>query len=223
MLNTAFLVFLIALAAYAQQMGRTTRYWDCCKPSCAWHGKAFVSSPVLTCDAGGTKLTDPNDHSGCDGGASFSCADTSPFAVSDLLAYGFAATSLAGGSESSWCCACYELTFLSTSLANSGKKMVIQATNTGADLGLNQFDLQIPGGGVGIFTQGCPAQFSDWNGGAQYGGVSSRLECDNLPEDVRRGCYFRFDWFEGADNPAISFKEVSCPSELTAISGCLRL
>lgn len=42
----------------------------------------------------------------------------------------------------------YRLTFTSTSIA--GKKMIIQATNTGADLGEGQFDLAIPGGGVGI-------------------------------------------------------------------------
>ena len=34
---------------------------------------------------------------------------------------------------------------------------------------------------VGIFTQGCPAQYGSWNGGQTYGGVGSREECDNLP------------------------------------------
>ena len=38
------------------------------------------------------------------------------------------------------------LTFTSTSIA--GKKMIVQATNTGADLASGQFDLAIPGGGV---------------------------------------------------------------------------
>jgi hypothetical protein len=45
----------------------------------------------------------------------------------------------------------------------AGKKMVVQATNTGGDLGENHFDLLIPGGGVGIFN-GCPAQYGSWNG-----------------------------------------------------------
>lgn len=40
------------------------------------------------------------------------------------------------------------LTFTSTSIA--GKKMIVQATNTGGDLSEGQFDLAIPGGGVGI-------------------------------------------------------------------------
>ena len=49
----------------------------------------------------------------------------------------------------------HRLTFTSTSIA--GKKMIVQATNTGADLAQGQFDLAIPGGGVGI----CTLQFQD--------------------------------------------------------------
>ncbi|CAF4848432.1 unnamed protein product, partial [Rotaria sp. Silwood2] len=29
--------------------GVTTRYWDCCKASCGWTGKASVTNPVKTC------------------------------------------------------------------------------------------------------------------------------------------------------------------------------
>ncbi|KAK7460431.1 Endoglucanase 5A [Stygiomarasmius scandens] len=211
---------LLALGVTAQTTGVTTRYWDCCKPSCAWTGKASVSQPVLTCDASGNTLTDPDVTSGCDGGTAFTCANNSPFAVDDNTAYGFAAVSIAGSSESAWCCACYELTFTDGPVA--GKKLTVQATNTGGDLGSNQFDLLIPGGGVGIFTQGCPAQFGSWNGGQQYGGVSSRDECSQLPAALVAGCQFRFDWFMGADNPGVTFQEVTCPSELTSISGCTR-
>jgi hypothetical protein len=69
------------------------------------------------------------------------CSSQQPWAVSDTLAYGFAATNIAGGTEATWCCACYELTFASTSI--SGKKMIVQSTNTGGDLGSNQFDLAV--------------------------------------------------------------------------------
>jgi hypothetical protein len=69
------------------------------------------------------------------------CSDQSPWAVSDSLSYGYAATNIAGGTEASWCCACYELTF--TSGAASGKQMIVQATNTGGDLSGNQFDLAV--------------------------------------------------------------------------------
>ena len=36
------IVFLIGLAslANADTAGTSTRYWDCCKPSCSWPGKA---------------------------------------------------------------------------------------------------------------------------------------------------------------------------------------
>lgn len=76
-------------------------------------------------------------------------------AISSTLSYGYAAVKLAGKQESDWCCACYELTFTSGPVA--GKKMVVQATNTGGDLGDNHFDLAIPGGGVGQFN-GCTSQ-----------------------------------------------------------------
>ncbi|KAH8822753.1 glycoside hydrolase family 45 protein [Flagelloscypha sp. PMI_526] len=216
------LVLATAIALVgAQSTGQTTRYWDCCKPSCAWSGKASVTKPVLTCDKAGNTLTSPDVKSGCDGGTAFTCVNNQPWAVNDTLSYGFAAVKLSGGTEASWCCACYELTFTSGAIA--GKKLVVQATNTGGDLGNNHFDLLMPGGGVGIFTQGCPAQFGSWNGGAQYGGVSSRAECDNLPSSVRSGCYWRFDWFQNTDNPSVSFTQVTCPTALTSISGCTRL
>lgn len=83
------------------------------------------------------------------------CNDNQPWEVNDNLSYGFAAASIAGKTEEGWCCSCYELTF--TSGAVEGKKMVVQVTNTGGDLGSNHFDLQIPGGGVGIFN-GCQSQ-----------------------------------------------------------------
>jgi hypothetical protein len=118
--------------------GKTTRYWDCCKPSCSWSGKASVSASVTTCDKNDQPLSDMNAASGCNGGPAFMCSSQSPWIVSDDLAYGFAAVNIAGGTENSWCCACYELTFTSGSIA--GKKMIVQATNTGGDLGDNQFD-----------------------------------------------------------------------------------
>ena len=96
----------VALGVSAQQSGQTTRYWDCCKPSCAWSGKAAVSAPVLTCDKNDNPISAAT-QSGCNGGGAFACSNNSPFAINDNLAYGFAATAINGGSESSWCCACY--------------------------------------------------------------------------------------------------------------------
>jgi hypothetical protein len=140
---TTLLAVLPAMAmAQASGTGQTTRYWDCCKPSCAWPGKGS-STPVGTCDKSDNPLNDGGaTKSGCDsGGSAFMCSSHSPWAVNDDLAYGWAAVNIAGSSESQWCCACYELTF--TSGPVSGKKMIVQATNTGGDLGNNHFDIAV--------------------------------------------------------------------------------
>lgn len=110
------------------------------------------------------------------------------------------------------------LTFNSGPVA--GKTMVVQSTNTGGDLGSNHFDLQIPGGGVGIFD-GCSPQFGGLPG-ERYGGVSARSSCDSFPAPLKPGCLFRFDWFKNADNPTFTFKQVQCPAELVARTGCRR-
>ncbi|TFK99666.1 RlpA-like double-psi beta-barrel-protein domain-containing protein-containing protein [Pterulicium gracile] len=193
---------------------------DCCKPSCSWSGKADVNTPVRTCNRQGTLLTDPNAVSGCDGGDSFTCTNMSPWIVDDNTAYGFAAVNIAGGNERTWCCECYELAFTSGPVA--GKKMIVQATNTGGDLGHNHFDIMMPGGGLGWFTHGCPAQFGSWDGGAQYGGVANRDQCYQLPCALVKGCLWRFDWFQNADNPSVNFKQVTCPTAITNVSGCTR-
>ncbi|KAK2756166.1 hypothetical protein FQN54_005574 [Arachnomyces sp. PD_36] len=209
-----------SVAAQASGSGTTTRYWDCCKPSCSWSGKADVSAPVGTCDIDDNPLSDPDADSGCEGGPAYMCSDNSPWAVDADLAYGYAAVSVAGGDESTWCCSCFELTF--TSGPVSGKKMVVQAVNTGADLGSNQFDIAIPGGGVGIFD-GCSTQWEEPEGGwgAQYGGISTNT-CSSFPEPLSPGCAWRFDWFQNADNPSVDFTQVQCPSEITAKTGCTR-
>ncbi|KAM0367827.1 hypothetical protein ACHAPZ_009306 [Fusarium culmorum] len=213
------LVGPLAVSA-ASGSGHSTRYWDCCKPSCSWSGKAKVSAPALTCDKKDNPITNLNAVNGCEsGGSAFACTNYSPWAVNDDLAYGFTATKLAGGTEASWCCACYALTF--TTGPVKGKKMIVQSTNTGGDLGDNHFDLMMPGGGVGIFD-GCTSEFGKPLGGAQYGGISSRSQCDSFPELLKDGCHWRFDWFKNADNPDFTFEQVQCPKELLAISGCKR-
>ncbi|KAK9415333.1 putative Glycoside hydrolase family 45 protein [Seiridium unicorne] len=210
---------LYAGARAASGTGTSTRYFDCCKASCSWSGKASVSQPVLSCDKNDSVLSDPDTKSGCDGGTAFTCSDNSPWAVNDQLAYGFAATTISGGTESSWCCACYKLTFTSGSVA--GKTMVVQSTNTGGDLGSNQFDLLIPGGGVGLYD-GCLVEYGTSLPGAQYGGISSQSDCASFPQNLQAGCNWRFDWFENADNPGLTFEQVQCPDEIVAKSGCLR-
>jgi hypothetical protein len=71
--------------------GITTRYWDCCKASCAWNGKASVTSPVETCASDGTTQVDANAQSGCNGGPAYMCNNQQPWSVNSTLSYGYAA------------------------------------------------------------------------------------------------------------------------------------
>ncbi|CAG9829972.1 unnamed protein product [Diabrotica balteata] len=201
--------------------GTTTRYWDCCKPSCSW--KANIKTPnmvpVASCDKSGINKLAADVKSGCDGGKAYMCNSQQPWAVNSTLAYGFGAASFTSGVDVNLCCACFLLSF-TDKIAN--KKMIVQVTNTGADLGRNHFDIALPGGGVGIFTQGCHDQWNaPWSGwGDQYGGVHNRGECNTLPANLQAGCYFRFDFYQNADNPKMNFQQVKCPAEIVAKSGC---
>ncbi|MFP2933121.1 hypothetical protein ACLESO_49830 [Pyxidicoccus sp. 3LG] len=201
--------------------GKTTRYWDCCKGSGSWPGKASVTAPVRACAKDGVTALNSSIQSGCNGGQSFACNSHQPWAVSPNLSYGFAAANLAGKLESDTSCACYELKF--TSGPVTGKTFVAQVVSVGGDLGANHFDLLIPGGGVGLFN-GCQSQ---WNApadgwGARYGGISTRSQCSQLPKQLQPGCMWRFDWFQNADNPNMTFRRIKCPTALTDKSGCKR-
>ena len=208
------------LASADSGTGTTTRYWDCCKPSCAWNDLSTlgISSSVKSCDANDQPLSTNTDQSACAGGTAYMCSDQSPWQVTDDLAYGFAAVS----SSNAACCQCYELTFTGSS-AVAGKKMVVQATNTGNDVGSTQFDLAMPGGGFGQFD----ACTKEWNAtsavwGAQYGGPATDT-CSQFPCALQPGCGFRWGaFFQGSDNPTVSWQTVACPKEITDKSGCVR-
>lgn len=99
--------------------------------------------------------------------------------------------------------------------------MVVQITNTGADLGKNQFDLALPGAGVGYYN-GCERQFhSPHDGwGRRYGGVSTKAECNQLPRALQAGCRWRFEFLKGVPIPDVKFTEVECPAAIINISKC---
>ena len=126
------------LTAAQSGSGTTTRYWDCCKPSCAWNNVVGVTKPVTSCDANDNPLTSASIQSGCAGGTAYMCSDQSPWKVTDDLAYGFAAVS---ANNAPACCSCYQLSF--TSGVIKGKKMIVQATNTGYDVASTQFDIAV--------------------------------------------------------------------------------
>jgi hypothetical protein len=186
------------------------------------------NAPVRTCSGGltGTTLPDLNARSGCEsGGASYTCINQQPWVVNSTFAYGFAAAKIQSQAEKDWCCACYELRFTSGPAALRTKRMIVQVTNTGGDLGDNHFDLAIPGGGFGIFD-GCTKQFPGTpvaNWGMRYGGVSNGTACDGLPAPLVAGCKVRFDWGLGMDNPNVIFRRVTCPAVLYNRTGCKRM
>lgn len=200
--------------------GWASRYWDCCKPACGWSS--------TSCGKNGTSQDGGN--SACQGGSAFMCYDFAPWAVSDTLAYGFAAAS---GSNYS-CGRCYQFTFTGEGSASSssikGKSMVVQILNTGGDVAESQFDLLIPGGGVGMFNA-CSNQWGSADLGEKYGGFALackndktciKNKCDTVfagKPDLMAGCDWYLNWFGGADNPKFSYKEITCPDAIKQKSG----
>jgi hypothetical protein len=98
------LVLLFLGLGGLSEAGKSTRYWDCCKPSCSWVGKAaYRTNPVKTCKKDGRTIErNLGAQSGCGGGPAFMCASQQPWAVNDRLAYGFAAAKIRGKSERDW-------------------------------------------------------------------------------------------------------------------------
>lgn len=114
--------------------GTTSRYWDCCKPSCSWPNKAGVSQPVRSCDKYNAVITDQTIENGCDTrspDAAFTCTDNSPWIIDRDLSFGFAATTIAGANESAWCCACYKYVFLQMLLSQG--RMLDSERETNSD------------------------------------------------------------------------------------------
>lgn len=199
--------------------GFATRYWDCCQPHCSqFNGHR--------CQQDGTSSTG-DTNSSCNGGGSFACYDEAPRAVSDCLSYGHFAKANPN------CGGCYRIQFTGTGHHNAndpgsklikGKQMIVKVTNTGGDVAGNQFDLMIPGGGVGQFNA-CSRQWGTSDLGAQYGGFLSnctgshsakkdcvRQNCMKIPAGkARDGCLWFVDWFEVADNPNFTSQQTDCP------------
>jgi len=165
-----------------------------------------------------------------------------PQVASDTLAYAFAAFNGAS------CGTCFQLTFTGKSNDGTadmgsqqicGKSIIVQVVNTGG-LQSGQFDLLIPGGGVGA-NNACSTQWKASGSalGVQYGGVM--LQCEqqdnynysmypactlsacqalfpNTPA-MATGCEFIINWMKGANNPSVKYTQVSCPSQLSSMSG----
>jgi len=243
--HLSLLLFTTAFAQTSWTTGTwTTGYWDCCKPSCSWPNKGNVNQPVAACDTTtGNILQDSNAASACEGGNSASCPNNQPFLVNANLAMGFAAAAVSGdhgltGDDN--CGQCYELRFIDQIHTPDnwggahpdlvGKTMIVQLTNIGYDVnGEHSFDIQIPGAGQGLFSNGCTAQFPGYSVGDfdcdnRYGGCSNIAGCSRLPTALQDGCEWRYNWYKWlisggqTNNPYVDFRRVRCPTQLTDIS-----
>jgi hypothetical protein len=227
--------------------GWTSRYWDGCRPHCAQtqQQQPGLTYPAKTCAKDGTtKLATGTANICKEGGPAYACFDQTPHVVNDQLAYAFAA--VPGSNQSAYCGKCFQIQFDGGSKydANAnhakikGKTLIVMATNIGHDVGGGQFDVQIPGGGLGEFD-GFSGQIgvSPSQLGVQFGGLLSACEnekgyspegiaqyascvetkCNSLfasNETLKKGCSFIADWYEAASNPTMLYKEVECPQYL---------
>ncbi len=214
--------------------GWASRYWDCCKPACGWTGNTNGRNPIKSCSQSDQTLSDNNATNACQhGGSAFMCWSDSPWAVGDNLSYGFAAAS-----GSNYVCGrCFHLQFDGTSQNGNGmstqnvkgKHMIVQVINNGG-VQNNQFDLLIPGGGVGALNA-CTTQWGTSDLGSQYGGFlagcngdvnCTRQKCQTVfagKQDLLDGCDWFLGWFGAADNPNFTYQQIACPSDITNKSG----
>lgn len=199
--------------------GFATRYWDCCQTHCG-------QSDGHRCSKDGTTRTG-DTNSACNGGGSYACYDEAPHAVSDCLSYGYIAKANPN------CGGCYRIQFTGEGKDNAndpgsklikGKQMIVKVSNTGGDVASNQFDIMVPGGGVGKFNA-CSNQWGTSDLGAQYGGFftactgaySAKKQCAHdacmkLPSgQMRDGCLWFTDWLQAADNPKFTSQQTNCP------------
>lgn len=179
-----------------------------------------------------------------DGGANgaFTCTDMAPIAVNDTLAYAFVA---APGSQAA-CGKCFHLHYnggnhdnnvKATHKALKGKHLIVMASNIGHDVEVGQFDMMVPGGGVGAFDAlSTQIGVSKDQLGVTYGGFLSEcqqsLGWDNTVEayqnciiekcdavfpnhpNLLRGCKWFAEWYMAADNPTYVYEVIECPQYL---------
>jgi hypothetical protein len=188
--------------------------------------------------------------SACEVGAAgvFTCTDMAPIALNDTLSYAY----VAGPGTQTTCGKCFHLQYdgsfkdagannapKATHKALKGKHIVVMTSNIGHDVENGQFDLMVPGGGVGAFDAlSTQVNGANINWGAGFGGFltecQSKLGYDNTLEkyqqcvrdmcdaafgnagfpNLLRGCHWFADWYMAADNPTYHWEEVECPQYL---------
>jgi hypothetical protein len=211
-----------------------SRYWDCCKPACGWSGNVRAGSPMTACDQQNQDLSSYDTKNACEsGGSAYMCWDGAPFQVGDNLSYGFVAAS----GPNYVCGRCFHLEFNGSghsgnnagATALNGKHMIVQVINNGG-VAQDQFDLLIPGGGVGELNA-CNMQWGNADLGARFGGFLAgcngdqscvRDKCNTIfadKPDLMAGCEWFLGWYQAADNPNLTYEQIACPAALTQRSG----
>ncbi len=176
----------------------------------------------------------------------YTCWDMAPVAVNDTLAYAFAATPGTGDQ----CGKCFQIQFtgewrdvpdkpLPTHQALKGKTMIVMSSNIGHDVSGGQFDVLIPGGGVGAFNSfsdqlgmsaealgsrmgglltDCDNEITGWSATLDQWQTCLRNKCNttfgNKSKILLEGCLWQADWYMAANNPSVLYKEVECPQYL---------
>ena len=221
--------------------GFASRYWDCCKPSCSWTENAGSGNEARQCDKKMDLIKDYSAKSICEGGPAATCLSQIPFMLDGCDNIGFAFAAVPG--ETKVCGKCFLLEFTGEGKYESkknhallkNKKLIVMASNIGYDVSTFQFDVMIPGGGVGIFN-GCD-DILGTDLGKQYGGLLSDCEeevgyggddetiytkrkecltnkCKTLfssNTQAKQGCLFLSEFLEAAGNPLHNFKQIECP------------
>ncbi|KAJ1025543.1 hypothetical protein NDA13_004351 [Ustilago tritici] len=231
--STILLAVIVATVGYfapVVQSITATMYWDCCKPSGSWGNKAPVYNPVVACQADGKTIVtgprrdDPNS-SGCGGGFEFQCSCQQPWTDSTNPTLGYAFAAMSSTTERDNECACYVAEFVGS---EPGKinTLFYQVINDGSDVTREILDILVPGMGIGLMTQGCPAQ---WKGtdmrkwGNQLGGLNTNAAgCANLPEDLRHGCMWRMNDWGNSVKVKGRPKRVRCSKAHIDRTGCQR-
>ena len=193
-----------------------------------WMGYEGTNSACVNENAGGT----------------YTCTDMAPIQVNENLSYGYVAAP--GGQFGGGCGKCFHLQFNGGNHANDvkathkalkGKHMIVMASNIGYDVEEGQYDMLVPGGGVGAFNAlsmqiGVPASGLGANGGGFLTECQASLGWDNTVEayqecvikkcdevfkdwpNLLRGCRWYAEWYMAADNPTYNWEEVECPQYL---------
>lgn len=229
----------------AARSGFATRYWDCAKPSCTWKGNAAqgTGASARSCALDGeTRIYDTETTSALDGGSATTCKSQAAFTINGCDNMGFA---FAAAPNNAACGRCYELTFTGEGKYETkknhrllkGKKLIIMASNIGHDVAGEQFDIMIPGGGVGVmnacknigFDQGTNVDYggmlTDCENEVGYGGSDDEIytkrksclqqKCNaTFSGDALRGCLFLANFMEAAGNPTHTYREIKCPQVL---------